>query len=237
MTATEILADRDAVIEHVSDRAVSLLAELTAARERVDVCLTGGTVGIGVLAAIALHPQTSKIDLARIHWWWGDERFVAADSDDRNEKQAREVLLDVLGVDESRINALPASDEGLSLEQGATAAAHELEEATPFALTFLGLGPDGHVASLFPGHPAASADGPGVVAVTDSPKPPPERLSMTLETINASERIWIAAAGADKADAVAAVMQRPGTQPVPGGSVSGTQETLLFADEAAASQL
>ena len=232
-----VLADRAAVIDEVAERAVSLLLELSSSRERVDVCLTGGTVGIGVLAAIAAHTRAAEIVLDRLHWWWGDERFVAADSEDRNEKQAREALLDVLGVDESHINALPASDEDLSLEQSATAATHELEAAQPFALTFLGLGPDGHIASLFPGHPAASTEGAGVIAVTDSPKPPSERLSLTFDSINASERIWIAAAGDDKADAVAAAMQQPGFQPVPGGSVRGTHETLLFADEAAASRL
>lgn len=229
-------AHRDAVIATVADRAVGVLAALTGERERVDVCLTGGTVGIGVLGAIANHPDVGSIVLDRVHWWWGDDRFVPADSDDRNEKQAREALLDVLGVDESRINALAASDGDLTLDQGAIAATEELIEARPFALTFLGLGPDGHIASLFPGLPGISVADFGAIAVRDSPKPPSERISLTLPTINASERVWIAAAGIDKADAVASIVLGH-DDALPGSMVAAQQETLLFVDEQAASQL
>lgn len=231
-----VYADKNAVISAVAERAVRLLTRLSAERERVDVALTGGSVGIGILAAIASHAAVREIDLDRVHWWWGDDRFVPSDSDDRNEKQAREALLDVLGVDESRINALAASDEDLTLDQAAIAASEELTEAKPFALTFLGLGPDGHIASLFPGLEGVEIDEPGAVAVRNSPKPPPERVSLTLPTINASERIWIAAAGDDKAAAVAAVM-RPDGELLPGARVAAQQETLLFVDEQAASQL
>lgn len=237
MTAKPVvLADKDAVVQSVADGVARLLVELTASRERVDVCLTGGSVGIAVLAALAQHPDLQNAAIDRVHWWWGDDRFVPADSDERNEKQAREALLDVLGVSESNINALAASDEDLTLDQAAFAATAELETAPPFALTLLGLGPDAHVASLFPGHPGVQETAAGAIAVRDSPKPPPERISLTLTTINASERVWIAAAGNDKADAVAAVLRQP-SEAVPGSLVAGQQETLLFADEAAASQL
>lgn len=231
----QVLPTKDAVIGDTADAAVQLLAQLTRERDRVDVCLTGGSVGIGILEAIASHPQLAQLELGRIHWWWGDERFVPSDSDDRNEKQAREALLDVIGVQESNINALPASDQDLDLDQAAAAASAELAEARPFALTFLGLGPDAHVASLFPEHPDAASDEHRVVAVRDSPKPPPERLSMTFAVLNASERVWIAAAGSDKADAVAAAIAAPDRVRVPAAGVRGTAETLLFADEAAAS--
>ena len=231
----QVLPAKDDVIAEVADRAVKLLARLSTERTRVDVCLTGGSVGIGILAAMADHPEVGSMDVQRLHWWWGDDRFVPSDSDDRNEKQAREALLGVIGVPEANINQLAASDEDLTLEQAAVAAAHELEAATPFALTFLGIGPDSHVASLFPGHPGAAVDEVGAIAVRDSPKPPSERVSLTFATLNASERVWLAAAGADKAEAIRAALTADDRTAVPASGVRGTEETLLFADEEAAS--
>lgn len=226
---------KDELIAHVAARAVTLLQELTAQRERVDVCLTGGSVGVGVLAAMAEREELSGIDFSRVHWWWGDDRFVPADSEDRNERQAREALLDALSIPPQLVHELPASDAGLSLGEAAVAASNELTEAEPFALTFLGVGPDAHVASLFPNHTGTHMRERGVIAVENSPKPPPERLSLTFAALNTSERIWLVVAGEDKAEAVRAALGEfdPVAAPVTGAL--GTKETLLFADASAAS--
>ncbi|HIY66084.1 MAG TPA: 6-phosphogluconolactonase [Candidatus Agrococcus pullicola] len=226
---------REALIDRVADRAVRLLGRLTEERERVDVCLTGGSVGIGVLAAAAEHPALRDIELERIHWWWGDDRFVPSSSDERNELQAREALLDALSIPPQLVHELPASDAGFSLGEAAVAATNELAEAEPFALTFLGVGPDAHVASLFPDQPGTRVHECGVIAVVDSPKPPPERLSLTFAALNASERIWLVVAGEDKADAVRAALGDFDPVAAPVSGVAGTQETLLFTDASAAS--
>ena len=231
------LPTKDDLIHEVADQAIRLLAGLSAERSRVDVCLTGGSVGIGVLAAMTEHERVSELDIERIHWWWGDERFVPSDSDDRNEKQAREALLDVLQVPEHMVHAFPASDEGLSLDEAAEAATVEFGGTLPFALTFLGVGPDSHVASLFPGHPGTAASGMQVIAVRDSPKPPPERLSLTFDALRFSERVWLVVAGDDKAEAVEQTLGRVNAVRNPSSAVSGQHETLLFADEAAASRV
>lgn len=238
MTAElQVLESKDALIAHVADSAVALLNELASERERLDVCLTGGSVGIGVLAAIAQHPGAASLPLAKLHWWWGDERFVESTSDDRNELQARSALLDVLDIPAANIHELPASDSGLSIGEAAVAATAELTEADPFVLTFLGVGPDAHIASLFPGHPGSRMSENGVIPVEGSPKPPAERLSLTFSALNASERIWLVVAGADKADAVAAALAGFSPETAPVSAVAGTKETLLFADASAASRI
>lgn len=232
-----VFPSKQALIDHVADRAVRLFAELAEQRDRLDICLTGGSVGVGVLAAIANHPGVAELPLQKLHWWWGDERFVPGDSAERNERQAREALLDHLNIPADNIHGLPASDVGLDLGEAAVVGTTELAQAEPFALTFLGVGPDAHVASLFPEHPGTRMSQHGVIAVEGSPKPPPQRLSLTFSALNASERVWLLVAGEDKAEAVAAAMGEFDPEHAPVSGIQGKQETLLFADASAASRI
>jgi 6-phosphogluconolactonase len=175
------------------------------------------------------------VDWSRVDLWWGDERFVPADDDDRNDKSTLELLREPLGLPAERVHQMPASDGGADLDQAAAAYAEELG-STVFDICLLGLGPDGHVASLFPGHPSSRAEGT-VIAVRDSPKPPPDRLSLTLSVINRSQEVWFVVSGADKAEAAALALTGAGAEPVPGAGAHGLLRTVWLLDAEAASQL
>ncbi len=234
--------DRAALAAAAADRFVSTMSELLAERPVVHVVLTGGSVGIEVLAAIAAHPDRDRLDWGRVHAWWGDERWVPTGHPDRNELQAREAFLDAVAIPAANIHPFPASDEGLDLEAAARRYDDELRAAgdgayPSFAITFLGVGPDGHIASLFPERPGPTVAEPGVIAVHDSPKPPPQRLSLTLPLINGSERVWLVLAGADKAAALGLALAGAAVADVPVAGVLGQRRTLFFVDEAASAEV
>ncbi len=135
-----------------------------------------------------------------MHFWWSDERFVARGDDDRNEKQAREALLDAVDIPTANVHTMAASDEGIDLDAAADLYAAELarfpqDDGTPWSLSTSaswGSGPDGHIASLFPDRPEIMITDRVAVAVRDSPKPPPERVTLTRPVINGSRRRQLA---------------------------------------------
>lgn len=222
--------DRSALVAATADRLEALLGELIAAQGSATIAVTGGSVGIELLAALV----GRGIDWQRVVVTWSDERFVPADSPDRNARQAREALLDLVPIPAANVRELPAAD-GTALDAAASAASELLDGLGTLDLTLLGMGPDAHVASLFPGHGGVHEPGIRIIAVRDSPKPPPERLSFTLEAINASDRVWLIVAGADKAEAVALARGGATADEAPAGAVQGRLETLMLLDEAAAS--
>lgn len=224
--------DRAALVAETAVHFAGTVAEVLAERERAHVALTGGTVGIELLRAL----REQSIDWPRVHCWWGDERFVPAGDPDRNALQAREALLDHVPVLPEHVHELPASDAGLGLDDAASAATRELDGVT-LDLTLLGMGPDAHVASLFPGRPGAGVESEGVIAVRESPKPPPERLSLTRSSLNRSRRLWLVVAGADKASALALALSRADHREVPAAGVRGVDETLYLVDRDAAAHL
>ena len=234
----------------------STLADSVAARflnrvsKRVDegklahVSLTGGSMGSAVLAAAGRDPRSARIDWSLVHFWWSDERFVPRDDSDRNEKQARTALLDALDIPAENIHAAPASDDGLDLDAAAAAYAAELarfagaEGPWPsFDVCFLGVGPDGHIASLFPDRPEILITDHAVVPVRDSPKPPPERVSMTRPVINGSKRVWMVLSGADKASALGLALAGASYASVPAAGAKGRKRTVFFVDRDAAAQV
>jgi 6-phosphogluconolactonase len=197
--------------------------------------LTGGTIGIATLAAIADREDAHLLDWSNVHIWWGDERFVAADSTDRNAVQARKAMLSRLPVVEANIHEFPAADQGLSLDEAANLFAAELAALKPhFDMAFVGMGPDGHICSLFADKPAIE---PGllVIAEHDSPKPPPQRLSFTYEAMNAVDELWFVVAGADKSPAVAVAFGDEPTK-LPVGRVRGVKKTIWFVDQTAGNE-
>lgn len=210
----------------------------------VDVCLTGGGTGIGVLAAIAATPARDSVDWSRLRFWWGDERYLPRGDADRNDTQAREALLGLLPIDESQTHPMPAPGEQADLAAAADAYAADLAAAAPdgaahpvFDITFLGVGPDGHIASLFPDRPGILETGRTVIAEPASPKPPPERISLTLPVINASERVWLVLAGPDKAGALGLALADANIASVPVAGVLGRRCTLFCVDRDAAAEV
>ena len=248
--------DAPGMISAIDARFESVVAGLLSTQKNVHIVLTGGTVGIALLRPLDIE---NRLDWSRIHVWWGDERWVPAGDSARNEGQATEALLGRLPIPEDNVHRFAASDAGLTLDQAARAYQSELESFAPplkrvdflgagfnesdvfrtpvFDITFLGVGPDSHVASLFPGLTGVLAKNSAVIAVRDSPKPPAERLSLTLAVINASARVWVVAAGADKATAVHNAFNASDASTAPVSAVRGTLETVIFADTAAASSI
>lgn len=254
MTAPSLIVDRTAaeVAAHVATRFLRAVREEFEQRELVHICLTGGSMSAAVLGAIAGHQDAEGLDWRRLHFWWGDERFVPSEHDDRNALLARRALLNHVPVPEQNIHEMPASDQGLSLDEAATAYAQKLAKsgevaefgkvaelgtvARPwpsFSLCFLGMGPDGHIASLFPGRPEIDVTDVAAVAIREAPKPPPERVSLTLPVINAAERVWLVVTGAEKAPALARVLSETTPAETPASAARGTVETLIFTDAAA----
>jgi 6-phosphogluconolactonase len=243
-----ISPDKTHLADSVAARFLSRVAKRTEAGETVHVSLTGGTMGIAVLAAAAERPRAAKIDWSLVHFWWSDERFVERDSDERNEKQARDAFLDRIDVPAENIHAMAASDGDLDLDAAAASYADELARFAPedrtdsgpwpaFDICFLGVGPDGHIASLFPDRPEIAITDRSTAGVRDSPKPPPERVTVTRPVINSSQRVWMVLAGADKASALGLVLAGASYLSVPAAGAKGRRRTVLFVDEAAADQV
>jgi 6-phosphogluconolactonase len=239
--------DAEHLARAVAEALVARLAAAQAVHGSASVVLTGGGVGIAVLehvARLADEPVRETIDWEHVDVWWGDERFVPADSDERNEKQARGALLGRVGVPEHRIHAMPASDGDFTAPEDAAAwYAGELAAAAPdgrtvprLDLLLLGMGPEGHVASIFPGSPAVG-DERTVVAVRDCPKPPPTRVSLGYSAINAAEEVWLLVSGEAKAPAVAQALAGAAAAELPAAGVCGTRATRWLLDAAAAADL
>jgi 6-phosphogluconolactonase len=250
MSVPEVLVHRDArlLAQAVAARLVTRLVDSMAARGTASVVLTGGGIGTAVLAELAAAPARDAIDWRNLDIWWGDERFVPAGDPERNEAGARSALLDHVDVDPARVRPMPGPDgpDGDDPEAAAARYASWLRSATrpedhgpvpEFDVLMVGIGPEAHVASLFPGMPALYDERP-VVAVRGSPKPPPTRLSLTLPSIRAAREVWILASGPGKADAVAlALSDDAGPVQVPAAGARGRQRTLLLIDSAAAAKV
>jgi 6-phosphogluconolactonase len=247
-------ATDDEVAASVADALVATLAEAQSEGREPSVVLTGGTIARKVHTAVAQHAERDRVDWSAVHLWWGDERFVSAGDEERNEGQARADLVDRLPFDPEKVHAVPPDDGTSSVEDAAAAYATVLERhvgagrgagrdagrdagETPwFDVLMLGIGPDGHCASLFPGRPEVAASGV-TVAVRDSPKPPPQRVSLTMATLGRARQVWFVASGEGKAAAVARSVTGGDVHETPSAGPRGTEATRWYVDEAAASTL
>ena len=238
----------DLLAQAAAARLVTGLVDAQAARGHAHVVLTGGGVGTATLAALASSPARDAVDWGAVDLWWGDERFLPSGHPDRNETQARAALLDRVPVPAERVHAMPASDGALGDDVDAAAAAYAEElraacgpddrDGVPaFDVLMLGVGPDAHVASLFPGHPGTGVEDRTVTAVRDSPKPPPTRISLTWPAIRAARSVWLLAGGAEKAEAVALALSGADRVAAPAAGATGRERTLWLLDVAAASEL
>jgi 6-phosphogluconolactonase len=237
-------ADADALVAAAGERLVGAITGAIEARGVAFVVLTGGGTGVKLLKHLGDHGEA--IDWSKVHLFWGDERYVPADDDDRNDKQAREALLDGIDIPAANVHAMPSSDgefgddidaAALAYEQVLAANADEGAPAPDFDVHLLGMGGEGHVNSLFPHTAATSESERLVVGVTDSPKPPPRRITLTLPAVNRSREVWLVVAGAEKAEAVAAAVGGAAAQDVPAAGAVGKDKTVWLLDEAAAAEL
>jgi 6-phosphogluconolactonase len=233
MTRLSTLADAEAVSERAAAELARRLASARRERGVAHLALSGGTTP---RRAYELLGRTLE-DWEGIDVWFADERCVDPDAEESNYRLARETLLEPAGIAPGRIHRIEGE---LGPEEGALRYARALEEGvTPHAgvpaldAIVLGIGPDGHVASLFPGAPTLDAGAQAIcLPVHDSPKPPPERITMSLAVLRAARRCLLLATGAAKSDAVAAMLGEP-SRHVPASLLARDRLSLIVDDAAA----
>jgi 6-phosphogluconolactonase len=245
-TVVVVVPDADILASAVAARLVVKIIDAQAERGWAGVVLTGGRIAAKVLRSVKELPAVDAIDWSRVDLWWGDERFLPAGDPDRNDTEAREALLDALPLEAPRVHPMPASGgpDGDDAEQAAARYARELaaaagpssSELPHFDVLMLGVGEDGHVASIFPEHPVGYATGT-VAAVHNSPKLPPTRITLTMSAIQTAEEVWLVASGSDKAAAVGMAVEGAGPRQVPAAGAVGTDKTLWLLDRAAAANV
>jgi 6-phosphogluconolactonase len=215
----------DISIEVVDDPARACAERLAAqARDGGSIVLTGGsTPRRAYEIAAQLEPDWSGVDV-----WWGDERCVPPDDERSNYRMAKEALLDRLAVAPRSVHRMASAEQY----------ARELEDVGTFDLVLLGLGPDGHVASLFPGFPALDLTDRDVVGSTAGHEPFVDRITLTLPRLCATRELLFLVAGEDKADAVARALGGEPSRDTPGSlarAVDGATRAVL--DRSAAAKL
>lgn len=241
-TVIERYADTDALVAAAGDRLVAAINSAIATRGQATIVLTGGGTGIGLLKRVG--ERSGEIDWAKVHVYWGDERFVPQGDDERNDKQAREALLDHVGISDVNVHAMAASDGEFGDDLDAAAAGYAQVLAAnfdapgpEFDVHLLGMGGEGHINSLFPDTPAVRETSRLVMGVPDSPKPPPRRITLTLPAVRNSREVWLVVSGEAKADAVAAAIGGADPVDIPAAGAIGRERTVWLLDEAAASKL
>jgi 6-phosphogluconolactonase len=243
-TVIKTFPDSDGLVVAAGERLVDVIVAAVTARGRALIVLTGGRNGTKLLRYLGAHSQ--RIDWTRVHVFWGDERYVAEDDDDRNDKQAREALLDHIDIPAGNVHAMPASDGEFGRDLAAAALAYEHvlaasaepgEAAPNFDVHLIGVGEEGHVDSVFPDSPAVRETSRMVLSVDGSPKPPPQRITLTLPAIRCAREVWMLVSGSEKADAVAAAVGGADPVSVPAAGAVGREHTIWFLDSDAAAKL
>jgi 6-phosphogluconolactonase len=244
-TTVRVWADPDSLARAVADLLVTRVAQVQADRGVASIVLTGGRIAGLVYEHVRDSPGLGAVDWRLVDVWWGDERFLPSGHPGRNETGARAALLDALPLDPTRVHPVPpAGAPGITSPESAAAsyaatlaqAGYRAKTQLPhFDLALFSIGEDGHVASLFSDHPSISETG-RVAGVHNSPKPPSERVTFTLPTINTATEIWILGSGPGKATSVARALSPDGSR-LPAARVHGRQRTLWLLDRAAAANM
>jgi 6-phosphogluconolactonase len=242
-----VLPDESVLTSDVAARTLATLGHAQQSRGRAALALTAGGIMEKAWAALADSTARDALDWSRVDVFWADERYVPHDSPERNEVSANSILFGRPPFSAARRFPMPASDgpDGPDLDAAAARYERVLEDARRpddpdeipnFDLLLLGVGPDGHCASLFPEHPALY-DESIVVPVRNAPKPPPNRLSLSFAGLDAANEIWFVASGSSKAEAVAMALSGTGRFQVPAAGPRGRLRTLWLIDREAASKL
>jgi len=217
-----LYADSAELAEEVTVQILAAIEKGLKLKSQFHLVLTGGTLGVQISEALVNEFNADPDGFAGLHIWWSDERFVPADSVERNAFPFHGTVTNNKVV----IHEALASDVAQNIDEAV--ADYDLAlENVDIDLNILGLGPDGHVASLFPGI-ADIDDRRRIFAITDSPKPPAVRVSFTMSLINSAQEVWIVAAGESKADAVTKIIE--GDLSIPASYVRGNSHTRLIVD-------
>ena len=238
----------EALAAAAAARLVTRIVDIQTASGSASLVLTGGSIGIAVLRQLASTQSAAAVDWRQLDIYWGDERFLPSGHPDRNETQAREALLDHVEVDPARVYPMGASDGPWGDDPDAAARAYadllfhqrrpeDRGLAPSFDICCLGVGEDGHVASVFPGSPAVYETERAVIGVRGSPKPPPTRITLTLPAIRCSAEVWLIVSTSEKAAAVTMALRGAGEVRVPAAGATGRRRTLWLLDRPAAAKL
>lgn len=247
-TETFVAGDADELADEVVARLLPAVADAQATRGRAALALTAGSIMERVWRELASSEAAGELDWSRVDVFWGDERFVPADSPDRNDVPAERLLFGHYPFSTATRYSMPAAGGEFGDDLDAAAAGyvqtlanarrpHDRGDVPNFDVVLLGVGPDGHCCSLFPNHPSSSDLSAPVIAVRESPKPPPLRLSFSFDTLNSAREIWVIASGEGKADAVARALAGADRTEVPSAGAQGRERTLWLVDREAAAKL
>jgi 6-phosphogluconolactonase len=231
--SSDFVVDKQPVLaRRLAERIEKVFPPAIASRGRFALALPGGSVATTFFPALA----AADVDWTRADFFWGDERAVAPDDPDSNFSLARSLWLEPCQVPARRIHRMRA--EEADLEAAATDYAREmvrlLGEPPRLDVALLGMGPDGHVCSLFPGHPLLHEESRWVVPVLDSPKPPPRRLTVTMPVLAAADLVVVAALGDAKAEALRRALGEPDSPLPVAMAARRAKAASFFLDEAAA---
>ena len=217
----------DALADALAAATESTARDAITARGVFTLALTGGS------AAKALYPRLARarVDWTKTHVYFGDERCVPPDDAESNFKLAHEVFLAPAGIPAANVHRIHG-------EAPPADAAAEYARALPVLdVVHLGLGPDGHVCSLFPGHALLAESTARVASLTDSPKPPPARVTLTRVALREARALWFLVTGDSKRDVVHAVLKEPASTLPSALAMREAQSCTWFLDAAAASRL
>ncbi|XP_062120010.1 probable 6-phosphogluconolactonase 4, chloroplastic isoform X2 [Humulus lupulus] len=244
----DVFDSKDELAVKLAKYTADLSEKFTKERGAFTVVLSGGSL-IDYLRKLLEPPYLDSVDWSKWHVFWVDERVVPKDHEDSNYKLAYDGFLSKVPIPAGNVYAIndalsaegAADDYETCLRQLVKSGVIDLSEASGFPkfdLMLLGMGPDGHVASLFPGHPLVNEKEKWVTFIKNSPKPPPERITFTFPVINSSAYIALVVTGAGKADAVQkALGSSDDSNTLPVQLVSPAGELTWFLDKNAASKL
>jgi 6-phosphogluconolactonase len=229
----EIVVDKpDALARRLVERLERAFGSALANRNRFALALPGGSVATSFFPALS----AADVDWTQADFFWGDERAVVPEDPESNFGLARSLWLEPRNVPDRRIHRMHA--EEADLERAAADYAREmvrrLGEPPRLDLALLGMGPDGHVCSLFPGHPLLHEEKRWVAPVLDSPKPPPRRLTLTMPVLATADLVVVAALGEAKAEALRRALGEPDSSLPVAIATRRAKEVVFFVDEAAA---
>jgi len=229
------IADLASLTRTLSDEVMKNAAQAIAERGLFSIALPGGSVATTCFPALAILP----IDWTKTHFWWADERAVPATDPESNYGLAERLWLVPAGVPASSTHRMPADRVDLvaAADAYAEALCGALGREPVLDLAILGMGPDGHVASLFPDHHLLDERERTVAAIIDAPKPPPRRLTLTLPVLQRARTVVVAAFGASKAMALGKALGDPAS-PLPVAQVlRAAARSIVLADDPAGVEL
>jgi 6-phosphogluconolactonase len=227
-------ANADTLAQDVASAWLDEIAAAERAARPHCVALSGGRIALKFFTSVVAQAKARAISLGLVHFFWADERCVPPDDAESNFRAAHELLFAPLRINDAQIHRIHGED---SPEIAAQKATMDISHVAPknsggqpiLDLIFLGMGEDGHVASLFPGKMEGKMPADIFCAVNNSPKPPPDRVTLSYATIAAAKNVWVLASGAGKESALRESLSPSGKTPL-AKVIQSRPQTKIFAD-------